>query len=97
MKPLEFWNSTYREVNLFSKMNLIKITDDFKLEITLQDEATNKLIKSNPFLYNKPKIKSLKEIFMNLFKQKEDEIQNVEEITRRMRTIMKTEKRLKNN
>lgn len=78
MKPFEFWNSTYREVNLFSKMNLIKITDDFKLEVTLQDESTNKMIKSNPFLYDKPKIKSLKEIFINLFKQKEKE-QTIEE------------------
>lgn len=78
MKPFEFWNSTYREVNLFSKMNLIKITDDFKLEVTLQDESTNKMIKSNPFLYDKPKIKSLKEIFVNLFKQKEEE-QTIEE------------------
>lgn len=78
MKPFEFWNSTYREVNLFSKMNLIKMTDDFKLEVTLQDESTNKIIKANPFLYDKPKIKSLKEIFINLFKQKEEE-QTIEE------------------
>lgn len=78
MKPFEFWNSTYREVNLFSKMNLIKITDDFKLEVTLQDETTNKMIKADPFLNNKPKIKSLKEIFINLFKQKEEE-QTIEE------------------
>lgn len=78
MKPFEFWNSTYREVNLFSKMNLIKMTDDFKLEVTLQDETTNKIIKANPFLYDKPKIKSLKEIFINLFKQKEEE-QTIEE------------------
>ncbi len=91
MKPYEFWNSTYRQVNLFSKMNLIKITDDYKLEITLQDETTNKIIKANPLSKN-PKIKSLKEVFTNLFPKKEEKIQNIEEITKRMRTIMRVEK-----
>ncbi len=78
MKPSEFWNSTYREATLFSQMNLIKMTDNFKLEVTLQDEITNKLIQADPMLYEKPKIKSLKEIFSNLFKVKEKE-QTIEE------------------
>lgn len=78
MKPNEFWNSTYREVSIFCQMNLIRIADDFKLEITLQDETTNKLIQANPMITNSPKIKPLKEIFRNLFKQKEEE-QTIEE------------------
>ena len=78
MKPNEFWDSTYREVTLFSQMNLIRMTDNFKLEITLQDEVTNKLIQSDPMLYQKPKIKSLKETFLNLFKKEEKE-QTIEE------------------
>lgn len=78
MKPNEFWSSTYREVTLFCQMNLIRITDNFKLEVTLQDEATNKLIQADPMITRNPKNKSLKEIFVNLFKQKEDE-QTIEE------------------
>jgi hypothetical protein len=78
MKPHEFWNSTYREIKLFCQMNLIKYTDDFKLQITLQDETTNKIIKANPMLYKNPKINSLKEVFRHLFKQKEEE-QTIEE------------------
>lgn len=54
------------------------MTDNFKLEITLQDEVTNKLIQSDPMLYQKPKIKSLKETFLNLFKKEEKE-QTIEE------------------
>lgn len=78
MKPSEFWNTTYRDVTLFCQMNLIKITDNFRLEIILQEEATNKLIQADPMLNRNPKIRSLKESFSNLFKEQEEE-QTIEE------------------
>lgn len=88
MKPSEFWNNTYREVNLYCKMNLIKITDDFKLQISLQEESTNKVIKSNPLLVRHPKIQSLQTAFNYLFKKKEEE-QTIEEQIAILRNMKK--------
>ena len=44
MKPEEFWNSTYREINIFTQVRLTKIMDELRQEIQVQEEVTNKLI-----------------------------------------------------
>ena len=67
-------------------MNLIKITDNFKVEITLQEEVTNKLIQADPMLYRNPKVKSLKQSFPHLFEEKEEE-QTLEEQIELLRSM----------
>lgn len=78
MKPHEFWNATYREVQVFCKANSSRITDNLKSEINVQEASTDKIILSNPLLYSRPKIQRLTDMFSNLFKKKEKE-QTIEE------------------
>lgn len=93
MKPEEFWNSTYREINIFTQVRLVRIIDELRQEIRVQEEVTNKLIMADAMSNRKPKITSLFKIFEKLFPKKENEIQTSDEIARRMRLIMKEEKR----
>lgn len=92
MKPKEFWDCTYREVNLFTQANLCHIVDDFRQEIKLQEAVTDKLIMADAMSNKRPKIIQLQKTFEKIFPKKEDKIQNSKEITRRMRGIMKSEK-----
>ncbi|MCI8546511.1 MAG: hypothetical protein HFJ44_04675 [Clostridia bacterium] len=93
MKPEEFWNSTYREINIFTQVRLTKIMDELRQEIQVQEEVTNKLIMADAMSNRRPKIISLLTIFQKIFPKKENESQSNEEITRRMRLMMKEEKR----
>lgn len=93
MKPEEFWNSTYREINIFTQVRLTKIMDELRQEIQVQEEVTNKLIMADAISNRRPKIISLLTIFQKIFPEKENESQSNEEITRRMRLMMKEEKR----
>ena len=93
MKPEEFWNSTYREINVFTQVRLVRIMDELRQEMKVQEEVTNKLIMADAMSNRKPKITSLLKIFEKLFPKKENEVQSSEEIARRMRLIMKEEKR----
>ncbi len=93
MKPEEFWNSTYREINIFTQVRLTKIMDELRQEIQVQEEVTNKLIMADAMSNRRPKIISLLTIFQKIFPEKENESQSNEEITRRMRLMMKEEKR----
>lgn len=90
MKPQEFWNSRYLEINTYCQAHLIKIIDDLKREINLQEAVTNKLIKADS-MSKKPKIEPIRDSYKELFKEKKQEI-TPEEITRRMREIMKAQK-----
>lgn len=92
MKPKEFWNSTYREINIYVQTHLIKIVDDLKREINLQEAVTNKLIKADAMSNKKPKIEPIRDSYKDLFKEEEQKIATPEEITRRMREIIKTQK-----
>ena len=67
--------------------------DELRQEIKVQEEVTNKLIMADAMSNRKPKITSLLKIFEKLFPKKENEVQSSEEIARRMRLIMKEEKR----
>jgi len=88
MKPHEFWNSTYREIIIYIQTHLIKITDNLKREINLQEAVTNKLIRADS-MSKKPKIILIRDNYKELFKEENQQIMSSKEITRRMREIMK--------
>ncbi len=67
LTPNEFWNATYRQVNTYIQAQIIKILDDFKRNIQLDEAVTNKLIRADS-MSKKPKVIPLRETFKNLFK-----------------------------
>lgn len=91
MKPQEFWNSRYLEINIYCQAHLVKIIDELKQEINLQETVTNKLIRADSMSKN-PKIMLIKDNYKELFKEEKKQEQSIEEITRRMRQIMNSEK-----
>mgnify|MGYP001047781167 CR=1 FL=1 len=91
MKPHEYWNSTYREVNLYVQVHLIKIADDLKREINLEEAVTNKLIRADSMSKN-PKIILIRDNYKELFKE-EEKAMSAEEVTKRMRRFMKKSKK----
>ncbi len=70
MKPNEFWNERYKNVSLYCEVNLIKLQDDFKQQIILEEAVTNKLIQADSMLYQNPKIIPIQNMFSNLFKNR---------------------------
>lgn len=96
MKPNEFWDSTYRQINLYTQSNLCHRLDDFKQEINLQEAITDKLIMADAMSNRKPKIIPLHKTFKSLFPEnKEEKVQSPQEIEKRMRRMMTTEKNKK--
>lgn len=93
MKPCEFWNSRYSEINIYCQAHLIKTIDDLKREINLQEAVTNKFIRADSMSRN-PKIVPIRDNYKELFKEEEEQTQPPEEIIRRMRGIMKAEKNM---
>ncbi|MCI8384223.1 MAG: hypothetical protein HFJ33_05110 [Clostridia bacterium] len=87
MKPQEFWNSTYREINIFVQTHLVKVVDDLKREINLQEVVTNKLIRADS-MNKKPKVIPIRDSYKNLFKEEENKIMSPREIKKRMREVM---------
>lgn len=77
MKPHEFWNSRYSEINTYCQTHLVKIIDDLKSEINLQEAVTNKLIRADSMSKN-PKIILIRDNYKKLFKTEEKE-QTLEE------------------
>ena len=66
MKPDEFWECEYRYINTFLQINMIRILDDLKMQIMLQEAVTDKLIKADS-MSKRPKIIPLKKMFSKLF------------------------------
>ena len=91
MKPFEFWNSTYREINLYTEVNAIRLIEDYKKEMQLQEAVTDKTIGAS-ILNKTPKVVSLFDMFSNLFKRNEPKVQTPEEQARIFRSIIKAEK-----
>lgn len=89
MKPSEYWDSTYREINVFTQSNLCNMMDKFRQDINLQEAVTNKMIMADSMSNKRPKIVPLLKTFEKLFPKKEDKAITPEEITRRMREVMK--------
>lgn len=77
MKPHEFWNSKYSEINTYCQAHLVKTIDDLKREINLQEAVTNKLIRADSMSRN-PKIIPIRDNYEKLFKTEEKE-QTLEE------------------
>lgn len=77
MKPHQFWNSKYSEINTYCQAHLVKTIDDLKSEIELQEAVTNKLIRADSMSRN-PKIIPIKDNYEELFKTEEKE-QTLEE------------------
>ena len=91
MKPNEFWNSTYREINIYVQSNLCHTIDDYKQEINLQEAVTDKMIMADAMSNRRPKIIPLHKTFEKLFPEnKEEKTQSSQEIAKRMREIMKS-------
>lgn len=67
MKPFEFWNSRYIEINTYCQSQLAKIEDNLKKEINLQEAVTNKLIRADSMGKN-PKIIPIRDNYKELFK-----------------------------
>ena len=68
MHPKEFWECSYKEINKYCKMNIIRRVEDFKQEIVLQDASTDKLIQAHPLL-DSPKVIPIRKNFDKLFKK----------------------------
>lgn len=66
MKPEEFWNCEYKYINIFLQINMIRLLDDFRMQIMLQEAVTDKLIKADS-MSKRPKIIPLKTMFSKLF------------------------------
>ncbi len=90
MKPNEFWNGRYMEISMYCQVHLIKIIDDLKRNINLQEATTNKLIMADS-MCKKPKIVLIRDSYKDLFKAEEEKKQSPKEITRKMREIMKAD------
>lgn len=90
MKPQEFWNSRYLEINTYCQAHLVKIIDDLKREVNLREAVTNKLIRADS-MSKSPKIIPIRDSYKDLFKDEEETSQSPEDITRRMRAVMKAE------
>lgn len=87
MKPNEFWNSEYRQINSYLQINMIKILDDFKMQITLQEAVTDKLIKADS-MSKRPKVIPLRKMFSKLFKEEPKiKIQSTQEQIARLRKL----------
>ena len=85
MKPSEYWDARYREVVLFCNVNLIKIKDNVKQNIELFEAVTDKVIMANYLCVKKPKIIKLKEMFVKLFKRKEQTLEEQIKMLREMK------------
>ena len=70
IKPQEFWKSRYKEIYLYCEMQFIRIIEDFKQEITLQEAVTDKLLQGDS-MRKKPKIVPLKKMFKDIFKKQQ--------------------------
>ena len=85
MKPEEYWNCEYKQINLYLQINMFKIVDEFKMQIQLQEAVTDKLIKADS-MSKRPKVIPLKKMFSKLFKEEQKiKIQSPEEQIARLR------------
>lgn len=77
LKPQEFWNSRYMEISIYCQSHLIKIIDNLKSEINLQEAVTNKLIMADAMRQD-AKVIPIKDSYKELFHEEEKE-QTLEE------------------
>lgn len=77
LKPSDFWEGSYKEINLYCQSQISRRIDDFKREIDLQEAVTNKLIAGDCMNQN-AKMITIREQYKELFKTEEKE-QTLEE------------------
>lgn len=77
MKPQEFWDSRFLEINTYCQAHIVRILDNLKRDINLQEAVTNKLIMADG-MQAKPKIIPIKDSYKELFEEEEKE-QTLEE------------------
>lgn len=80
---------SFREITLYCEMQSIKVLEDLKKEIQVQEAVTDKLIGAS-IVQKNPKIISLKSMFEKLFPKK-IKIQSAEEQAKILRHIIKIE------
>lgn len=91
IKPNEFWEMSFKEICMYCEMQSIRVLEDLKKEIQVQEAVTDKLIGAS-MVNEKPKIISLKSMFTKLFPQTNKAIQTADEIKKTMRAVMRAEK-----
>lgn len=69
LKPSEFWNGRYKDITLYCSVYVIRLQDEFKQQIVLQEAVTNKVIQADSLSNRNPKIVPLQKMFSNLFKK----------------------------
>lgn len=77
MKPQEFWNGSFKEINLYCQVHLTRQIDELRQEINLQEAVTNKLI-SGDCMNQNAKIILIRDSYKELF-EIEEEGQSLEE------------------
>lgn len=77
LKPYEFWNARFSEISLYCQSHLIKINDDLKRKIDLQEAVTNKLIVGD-CMHEKAKLILIRDSYKELYETEEKE-QTLEE------------------
>ena len=77
MKPQEFWNGSFKEINLYCQVHLTRQIDKLRQEINSQEAVTNKLI-SGDCMNQNAKIILIRDSYKELFEIEEEE-QSLEE------------------
>lgn len=95
MKPNEFWNSTYRQINMYTQSNLSYQMDEYRQQVRLQEAVTDKLIMADAMSNRRPKVIPLYKTFKNLFPENEEKQQTPEEIARKMRELARKDTKSK--
>ena len=69
MKPLEFWDSTYREAKLYVESRSLQYEFELKQYIKLAENLGNKLIGSGMTAKNPRNTNLIKDVYPKLFKE----------------------------
>ena len=69
MKPEEFWDCEFKHMVMYCETNIIRINEDFKNSIILNEAVTNKMLQADPMGNKRPKIIPLVKTFKNLFQK----------------------------
>jgi len=91
IKPNEFWEMSFKEICMYCEIQSIRVLEDLKKEIQVQEAVTDKLIGASMVQIH-PKVISLKSMFDKLFQKEKIKVQSAEEQAKIMRQIMAREK-----
>lgn len=82
---------SFKEICMYCEMQSIRVLEDLKKEIQVQEAVTDKLIGAS-MLQKNPRVISLKSMFDKLFPKEKIKVQSVDEQVKIMRQIMAREK-----